>query len=316
LSRQRKMALFKVCSRTVTQRIVTQRVVAPAFLSLRRNFGIKDTLDKYRDDGTTKFEDGMDTMERETKKLMKQPVDAPDTFKFDQPPLAVPEGTDPPSNTGALEKVDGDPVATAKSVVEELQEEVGFEVEEEEHTIHLDTEMETKPDMTIEEAQKVAEEVYNTWPKDHSLPINDALPFAEKMKAADLDGSYGPQKAEFDTWKRIYKEEEQFERLGLPPRAHYWRDGEMYAPYGTLSNPVKIYSQFSHRIVGCHGGNGQPHEVAWINLGNKYKTMCPECGQMFMLVNYFPKEHEEPGEDLHEISRTQNDGHLKEPQLY
>lgn len=308
------MALFKVCSRTVTQRLVTQRVVAPAFLTIRRNFGIKDTLDKYRDAGTNAFEDGMDTVEKETQKLMKLPVDTPETLPEDIELSDVVKISDEKVKDIEIDYS----VDTAKSAVEALKNQDGVEIEAttEEHVFHLEKEMETDPDMTIDEAQQVAEELYNKLPKDYSLPINDALPFAEKMKAADLDGSYGPQKAEFDSWKRIYAEEEQFERLGLPPRAHYWRDGEMYAPYGTLSNPVKIYSQFSHRIVGCHGGNGQPHEVAWINLGNKYKTMCPECGQMFMLVNYFPKEHEEPGEDLHEISRTQNDGHLKEPQLY
>jgi len=135
-------------------------------------------------------------------------------------------------------------------------------------------------------------------------------------KAADDGESFGPAKAEFDSWKRIYKEEEAFEKLGLPPRAHYWRDGEMFSPFGTLSNPVKVYSQFSHRIIGCRGGNGAPHEIVWINLGNKYKTMCPECGQMFMLVNYCPAEAEETGEELNTIQNTQNDGHLKEPQMY
>jgi len=319
------MALFKVCSRTVTQRIVTQRVVAPAFLTIRRNFGIKDTLDKYRDSGTTAFEDGMDTLESEVAKLKKQPL---------SPPVPLDLGPADPKWEKALEEKDPKLEKALEEMekwptVEEGESKADYHkrfiesipgVKEaqkftQEFDIHMG-EMKTKPGMTIEEAQKVAEEVYKSWPKDHSLPIDDELPFAEKMKAADLDGSYGPAKAEFDSWKRIYKEEEQFERLGLPPRAHYWRDGEMYAPYGTLSNPVKIYSQFANRIVGCHGGNGQPHEIAWINLGNKYKTMCPECGQMFMLVNFHPKEHEEPGEDLHDISKTQNDGHLKEPQLY
>lgn len=328
------MALFKVCSRTVTQRIVTQRVVAPAFLTIRRNFGIKDTLDKYRDSGTTAFEDGMDTLEKEVAKLKKQPL---------SPPVPLDLGPGDPKLEKKLDKAleekpssesakafqwptfeEGDTKADSKESIKRAKSDYYKKVIEsmgvkesttQEFDIHMG-EMKTKPGMTIEEAQKVAEEVYKSWPKDHSLPVDDVLPFAEKMKAADLDGSYGPAKAEFDSWKRIYKEEEQFERLGLPPRAHYWRDGEMYAPYGTLSNPVKIYSQFANRIVGCHGGNGQPHEIAWINLGNKYKTMCPECGQMFMLVNFHPKEHEEPGEDLHDISKTQNDGHLKEPQLY
>lgn len=135
-------------------------------------------------------------------------------------------------------------------------------------------------------------------------------------KASDPGESFGPAKNEFDSWRRIYKEEESFARLGLPPRAHYWRDGEMYSPFGTLSKPVQIYSQFSHRIVGCRGGNGTPHEVVWINLGSKYKTMCPECGQMFQLVNFSPEEHEEPGEDLHVCDKTANDGQLKEPQFY
>lgn len=146
------------------------------------------------------------------------------------------------------------------------------------------------------------------------MPLDDRG--RARGKASDVGESFGPAKNEFDSWKRIYKEEESFARLGLPPRAHYWRDGEMYSPFGTLSKPVQIYSQFSHRIVGCRGGNGTPHEVVWINLGSKYKTMCPECGQMFMLVNFSPEEIEEPGEDLHLCDKTANDGQLKEPQFY
>eukprot|EP00463_Aulacantha_scolymantha_P004989 TRINITY_DN6206_c0_g1_i1.p1 TRINITY_DN6206_c0_g1~~TRINITY_DN6206_c0_g1_i1.p1 ORF type:complete len:104 (+),score=15.86 TRINITY_DN6206_c0_g1_i1:40-312(+) len=90
----------------------------------------------------------------------------------------------------------------------------------------------------------------------------------------------------------------------------------MYAAFGTLSDPVKIYSQFSHRIVGCTGGNGRSHQIVWINLGNQYKTLCPECGQVYMLVNYYPEEYEQPGEDLHTIKETQDNKNLKEPQFY
>jgi len=143
------------------------------------------------------------------------------------------------------------------------------------------------------------------------LPSRDIL-----GRVSDPGESFGTQKEEFDSWKRIYKEDEMHARLGLPPRAHYWKDGIMYSAFGTLSNPVKIYSQFSHRVIGCRGGNGRPHEVLWINLGNKYKTMCPECGQMFILVNFLPAEHEERGENLNDIEVLQNDGHLKEPKVY
>lgn len=309
------MALFKVCARTLTGRIATQRIATPAaLLTIRRNFGVKDNLDKYRDDSNAAFEDGMDAFSRETSKLQKKPYDPADSFST-HPDHDVQQDQ---LNTEGIEKFekdtgDANSIADVKKFVDSKFE--TKEGEAEEFIFDMGS-METKDDMTSDEARQVAEEVYRSWPKDNTLPIDEALPYAEKMKAADLDGSYGPAKAEFDSWKRIYKEEEAFERLGLPPRAHYWRDGEMYAPYGTLSNPVKIYSQFNNRIVGCRGGNGVPHEVVWINLGNKYKTMCPECGQVFMLVNYQPKEHEEPGEELHTISRTQNDGHLKEPQLY
>jgi hypothetical protein len=173
-------------------------------------------------------------------------------------------------------------------------------------------------DLTDAECEAAVKEfeASDKYKPDPNTDINQNLPWREKVKAADLGESYGPAKHEMDSWKRIYAEEESFERLGLPPRAHYWRDGEMYSPFGTLSNPVKVYSQFSHRIVGCRGGNGRPHEIVWVNLGNKYKTMCPECGQMFMLVNYQPDEDEQPHERLHAIDKLKNDGQLKEPQMY
>lgn len=313
------MALFKVCARTLTGRIATQRIATPAaLLTVRRNFGVKDTLDKFRDGGISKYEDAMDTMHRETNKLTKQPHEAADSFNTHPHESIIPEAAQEEEGLEEISELikDHNEEAEVPDVKKYLKSQSTTKEGEQEEFFFDMGAMETNKDMTHDEAQEVAEEVYRSWPKDNSLPINEALPYAEKAKAADLDGSYGPAKAEFDSWKRIYKEEEAFERLGLPPRAHYWRDGEMYAPYGTLSNPVKIYSQFKNRIVGCRGGNGHPHEVVWINLGNKYKTMCPECGQVFMLVNYIPKEHEEPGEALDDISPTQNDGHLKEPQLY
>ena len=44
-----------------------------------------------------------------------------------------------------------------------------------------------------------------------------------------------------------------------------------------------IHSCYDYRIIGCKGGNGHPHDINWISLGDKYKTMCSECGQFFKL---------------------------------
>jgi len=320
---QSQMALFKLCSRSLlTQRALQPRTVAPVFLTIRRRFsdkGTKGKFDSYRDGGVTKFEKTIDAVkDSHDKKLGRKPkVDLgdledptitklkakfPEFKKFDEKSMA--EGLEDPAFKKLL---DADPTAFVEQNFETKQELAG------EYIIKLKP---SEGKLTPEEHNEQAEELYENWPQDPSLPINEVLPFREKGKAADPGESFGPAKAEFDSWKRIYKEEESFERLGLPPRAHYWRDGEMYSPFGTLSNPVKVYSQFSHRIVGCRGGNGKAHEIVWINLGNKYKTMCPECGQMYMLVNFKPEEAERPGENLHELEKTANDGHLKEPQMY
>lgn len=322
------MALFKLCSRSLlTQRALQPRIVAPVFLTIRRRFsdkGIKGTLDSYRDAGVTKFEKTLDALEDgHDKKLGRKPkvdvdgkeaitaerLEDPAFKKFafkDSDKESMTEGFKDPAFKNLWES-QSDPTAFVEQNFETKQELAG------EYVIKL------KPsdgELTPEERKEQSEELLKNWPEDPSLPISEVLPYREKGKAADPGESFGPAKAEFDSWKRIYKEEESLERLGLPPRAHYWRDGEMYSPFGTLSNPVKVYSQFSHRIVGCRGGNGKAHEIVWINLGNKYKTMCPECGQMYMLVNYKPEEAERPGENLHELEKTRNDGHLKEPQMY
>ena len=56
-------------------------------------------------------------------------------------------------------------------------------------------------------------------------------------------------------------------------------------PFGTMENPVKIYSYLGERQVGCVGSRSEPHELAWFNLREGPKHICTICGQVFELVD-------------------------------
>lgn len=303
------MSLFKICSRTLTKRILQQHGAVPVYFSLSRNFSnesFKDKMDSIRDDFYDKVGELSDSLPNNAVKIDPELEEKAAKEEFG----SMRDNLKSSPTAQELSKT------SPESFFKENFEPAGRDAYEQ-----LDAKDEFLPlrarvgNMDEDEVDRAVEFVSKR-PSIVGETVHDYLPFREKGKASDPGESWGPAKAEFDSWKRIYKEEATFERLGLPPRAHYWRDGEMFSPFGTLSNPVKVYSQFSHRIVGCRGGNGKAHEIVWINLGTKYKTMCPECGQMFMLVNYRPEEAEEPGEDLHDQDKVRNDGQLKEPQFY
>lgn len=303
------MALFKVCSR-----VVCSRVCKPASFVLARNFAdgpkrydqfhekLEDVCRALPGDTQNPGVEELPNMDELAKKI-ELTKEQKDGYRNQLENL----NEEQRDKMRVLLEADPSKIEQTWFDPEKAEREVLAEVE-----VDLTTGTEEEVQAALEKAK--ASELVDSPPEAYT-DINRSLPYNEKVKAADLGESYGPAKAEMDSWKRIYAEDESLERLGLPPRAHYWRDGEMYSPFGTLSNPVKIYSQFSHRIVGCRGGNGRPHEIVWVNLGNKYKTMCPECGQMFMLVNYKPEEQEQPHENLDAIDQLRNDGKLREPHL-
>jgi hypothetical protein len=54
--------------------------------------------------------------------------------------------------------------------------------------------------------------------------------------------------------------------------------------FGTMAKPVRIYSAFHSRIVGCKGGDHNQHRMFWFELKEGPKHVCTECGQAFKLV--------------------------------
>lgn len=55
------------------------------------------------------------------------------------------------------------------------------------------------------------------------------------------------------------------------------------APFGTVEEPVQVYSPANFRIVGCVGGNGMDHETTFFVLEGDKKHMCVNCGQIYQL---------------------------------
>ena len=55
-------------------------------------------------------------------------------------------------------------------------------------------------------------------------------------------------------------------------------------PFGTMKAPVRIYSAFHTREVGCKGGDHNQHRMLWFTLKQGPKHVCVECGQVFQLV--------------------------------
>lgn len=71
-------------------------------------------------------------------------------------------------------------------------------------------------------------------------------------------------------------------RAGKPTFAS--NQGILTGSFGTESNPVKVPSSFSSRIVGCSGGAGDlSHELLWHEVRAGEKTVCMACGQFFQL---------------------------------
>jgi len=76
------------------------------------------------------------------------------------------------------------------------------------------------------------------------------------------------------------REEAELEMAGVGG----FNDTPATGPFGTLDHPVKIYSSFNSRIVGCKGGDDVKHRLLWFQLHAGRKHMCNECGQIFKLV--------------------------------
>lgn len=63
-----------------------------------------------------------------------------------------------------------------------------------------------------------------------------------------------------------------------------FNDQPAVGPFGTIANPVRIYSSFHSRIAGCKGGDDSKHRLMWFELKAGPKHVCTECGQVFKLV--------------------------------
>ncbi len=68
--------------------------------------------------------------------------------------------------------------------------------------------------------------------------------------------------------------------------------------FGTINDPVLVYSTLGHRIVGCLGNDAKihpcidtlriggaetEHDLLWHNVKVNRPTVCIECGQFFMI---------------------------------
>lgn len=78
--------------------------------------------------------------------------------------------------------------------------------------------------------------------------------------------------------------------LGLADVAGF-NDQPALGPFGTIAAPVRIYSSFHSRYVGCKGGDQLKHRLLWFELKQGPKHVCTECGQVFQLVT--PHEGQE-----------------------
>lgn len=63
-----------------------------------------------------------------------------------------------------------------------------------------------------------------------------------------------------------------------------FNDAPAEGAFGTMAAPVRIYSSFHSRIVGCKGGDHNQHRMFWFELKEGPKHVCTECGQVFQLV--------------------------------
>jgi len=63
-----------------------------------------------------------------------------------------------------------------------------------------------------------------------------------------------------------------------------FNDQPALGPFGTIKAPVRIYSSFHSRYVGCKGGDDSKHRLLWFELKAGPKHVCTECGQVFQLI--------------------------------
>jgi len=52
---------------------------------------------------------------------------------------------------------------------------------------------------------------------------------------------------------------------------------------GTLTNPVKVFSVDTERIVGCTGSPADSHDVLWFRVTTEKPQRCPECGSAYAI---------------------------------
>jgi len=77
-----------------------------------------------------------------------------------------------------------------------------------------------------------------------------------------------------------------------------FNEGPIVSKFGTFEQPSPILSDYSSRIVGCVGGMGNPHELAWFELRSGKKHMCALCGQFFSLVKQIDASYEIINDDF------------------
>ena len=71
-------------------------------------------------------------------------------------------------------------------------------------------------------------------------------------------------------------------------------DSVMRGPFGTKDHPVLVKSRNHERIVGCPGNCADPKEdgeLMWWALKKGQDFTCPECSQVFRLVDDGSHEH-------------------------
>ena len=109
-------------------------------------------------------------------------------------------------------------------------------------------------------------------------PIKTAWLSSDRIAVND-DQATGRERAELDAAAKGEK------RFSVDP---------ILAPFGTISNPVKVKSAMGSRIIGCTGGQegtDKYHDVLWFNLEAGRPHMCSQCGQVFELEEVAGDHH-------------------------
>ncbi|KAH7909496.1 cytochrome c oxidase polypeptide IV [Hygrophoropsis aurantiaca] len=63
--------------------------------------------------------------------------------------------------------------------------------------------------------------------------------------------------------------------------------------FGTLADPVKVFSLDTERIVGCTGSPADSHELHWFTVRKDKARRCPECGSAYALDFQGIESHDE-----------------------